>query len=174
MRLKGRFHMKTVAGLLISTFFIAASVASLQAQTWDKQMNSLGRFEVLRQFNDEAVLDKETGLVWQRSPDTEWQPYSVAAFRCILGPIGGRRGFRLPAVHELASLVDPSRTDLALPPGHPFQNIVGTYYWSATTDAGDPTRVWTLEFGVGGPEPNFRSDSWRFWCVRSGQGIDTQ
>ncbi len=37
--------------------------AGAQLQSWDKQINGPGRFTVLGQFNNEAVLDRETGLV---------------------------------------------------------------------------------------------------------------
>jgi hypothetical protein len=32
------------------------------AASWDTKITGAGRFKVLSQFNDEAVLDKETGL----------------------------------------------------------------------------------------------------------------
>src|SRR5512135_1444285 len=41
--------------------------------SWSKKLpcdstTNCPRFEVLADFNNEAVLDKETGLVWERSP----------------------------------------------------------------------------------------------------------
>ncbi|MBK6395800.1 MAG: DUF1566 domain-containing protein [Betaproteobacteria bacterium] len=50
---------------------------------------------------------------------------------CAMRAIGGRRGWRLPSVHELASLVDPAATNPALPSGHPFLNVQSGIYWSA-------------------------------------------
>ena len=34
-----------------------------QPQSWDKTINGASRFKVLNDFNKEAVLDRETGLV---------------------------------------------------------------------------------------------------------------
>ena len=42
------------------------STATAQIQSWDKQLGG-GRFKVLAQFNNEAVLDQETGLVWEQN-----------------------------------------------------------------------------------------------------------
>ncbi len=45
----------------------ASSAAAAAPQSWDRVIpNGAKRFKVLEQFNQEAVLDVETGLVWHR------------------------------------------------------------------------------------------------------------
>ena len=94
-----------------------------------------------RVFGGVAVLDKETGLVWERSPDergvaVEW---ATASGRCIKRTLGNRLGWRLPTVEELLSLYDPTATVFSSQPrissGHPFLNVrcSGDRYWTATT-----------------------------------------
>jgi len=88
---------------------------------------------VLDAFGGAAVLDKETGLVWERSPSTGWQNWNSAQAYCNVSAVGGRKGWRLPTLQELASLVDPTQFNPALPLNHPFQDVTPLFYWSATT-----------------------------------------
>jgi hypothetical protein len=131
------------------------------------------RFIVLADWNSEAVLDRETGLVWQKSPSasTNW---SSARERCSSERTGGRKGWRLPSVHELASLVDPTQLNPALPSGHPFPSVQSTFYWSATTLADNTDTAWIVGLGTGGVHPAGAKSSFDFsvWCVRGGMNAD--
>ncbi len=91
---------------------------------------------MLSEFNGEAVLDNGTGRVWEQSPDTGAQSWIGALNHCYGRNVGGRMGWRLPTIEELASLVDPNNPGGVpfLPPGHPFDNVQSGY-WSATTVA---------------------------------------
>jgi hypothetical protein len=149
--------------------------------SWSKKLpcnsqTNCPRFEVLADFNNEAVLDKETGLVWEKSLRTYSRDCVTARNLCINSKLGGRMGWRLPTVQELLSLIDPTiGPGLSLPSGHPFVNFQLAYYWTATTTS-DTTGVWTAGVwnggGAGGGEPKTNSNY--FICVRSGQGVDAQ
>ena len=92
--------------------------------------------------------------------------------------MGGRHGWRLPIIEELASLVDPNNPggDPDLPPGHPFSNVQSASYWSATTVASDSTRAWAVFLASGGVDTIVTSGTSLFhvWCVRGGQGVNPQ
>lgn len=161
--------------------------------SWDQQLDVSKRFIVLSnwgnggesRFGGDAVLDKETGLVWERSPHPVVPaPYNLynwlqAQAECIDSYVGGRMGWRLPTIQELASLNDPSvpSPGPALPVGHPFINVLSEQYWSATINARDTTMAWTVNFQYGGYGATLTSDKSNIhnvWCVRGGSGSDTQ
>src|SRR4030042_3011678 len=143
---------------------------------------------------DDMVLDRETGLVWMRDPSTytnstttDWKH---ALQRCNEMALGGRAGWRLPTVSELASLVDGAHIRPALPSGHPFINVKWDYdsdgllphYWTATSFISDVYTdfAYTILFYYGARWENYKnqteSSARRYynWCVRGGQGVDPQ
>ena len=127
---------RTFYAFLIAAFFgcfalglMAPPAEALDLRDWGKQFsNASGRFDVLSQFNNEAVLDKETQLVWERSPAGEDENWVPARFDCANKEVGGRKGWKLSSFDQLASLVD-TNSDLCngggpcLPDGHPFSGV---------------------------------------------------
>src|SRR5438128_10641825 len=95
--------------------------------SWDQQLDCTKthcpRFIVLSDWSGAAVLDLETGLVWEQSPSASPADWFGAQARCNSLTAGDRLGWRLPTLQELASLVDPTQSNPALPPGHPFSNV---------------------------------------------------
>ena len=73
---------------------------------WSQILPAADRFRLV--MGGAAVLDRETGLVWEQSPDTNLQTWLSAQFHCNALATGGRLGWRLPTLQELASLVDPN------------------------------------------------------------------
>jgi len=132
------------------------------------------RFIVLSDMDNVAVLDKETGLVWERSPSTSGFYWDRALNHCDTLTVGNRKGWRLPTLQELASLVDRSvhSPGPTLPPGHPFINVqTSSFYWSGETISGLAAGV---RFSNGLVAVECRSCNYFVWCVRSGQGVDPQ
>lgn len=143
------------------------------SQSWDKKLPGVSRFTVLSDFGGAAVRDNETGLVWEQSPETKTVNWSGARFHCTSLKISGRMGWRLPSVHELASLVDPSVSPgPTLPAGHPFAHAQAAHYWSATSFAGKPTHAWNVGFVMGMVHDIKITDKHNVWCVRGGNNAD--
>jgi hypothetical protein len=144
---------------------------------WDQKIQGTQRFICLFDWNNEAVLDRETGLVWQRTPAGSLANFHDAVFGCYFAATGGRRGWRLPAPEELLSLIDPTQSNPALPAGHPFQGISIEAYWSATT-LFPPTPTTSggavfVNFNNGGVGSATTDGSEGFWCVRGGSHLLT-
>src|SRR5690242_3466845 len=77
-------------------------------QNWDKKLPNDSRFTVLPDFNNLAVRDNETGLVWERTPEASSRTWEDAVRTCWLRQVAARAGWHLPMIEELATLVDPT------------------------------------------------------------------
>jgi hypothetical protein len=135
---------------------------------WSYQVPVADRFQIV--LAGTAVLDRETGLVWHRSPTTGFAvAWASAVDNCLTFDIGGRFGWRLPTAPELTSLG-------VLAAGHPFAPAaVGVKFWTATTLTSAPTKALAVTHFVGslGLDYPLKSDNtdYHLWCVR-GPGRD--
>jgi hypothetical protein len=176
--------------LVIPLLAIALSVATnataqngpyYATPSWDQKIQcdtsaTCPRFIVLANWNNEAVLDRETGLVWEKSPTGSLDWEGAQNSTCNIKAVGNRKGWRLPTTQELASLMDPSVLSPGpmLPAGHPFTGVQSSYYWSATVSATGAGRAWAVSFGNGDVGTGNESNTFFVWCVRGGQGPDAQ
>jgi hypothetical protein len=139
--------------------------------TWSQIIPGSERFELV--MGGAAVLDKETGLVWEQSPDTTKRTWTSACSHCYQKEVANRKGWRTPTIEELASLVDNDNSPLALPTNHPFSNVQMSFYWSSATVAGSTGYAWYVYFYGGGfVGSRVKGGSNYVWCVRGGHGHD--
>jgi len=150
-------------------------VATTQTQpSWDQTLPTAERFVRVLPTTatpaGEGVLDKETGLVWEQSPLTTTHTWSSARFQCTSRTVGNKKGWRLPSVHELASLVDPTNPggNPDIPAGAPFANLQSFGYWSAATLVDTPADAWVVVFLDGFVGTNGKAFGNFVWCVRGG------
>ena len=136
--------------------------------SWDRRINNAQRrFKLLSDFSDKAVLDRETGLVWERQPSNQTFAWPNAR------------------LNELASLVDPTITDPGVPrvqAGHPFLNVQPGMYWTATLFAEQPGFAMAVNFlfvagsdaPIGVTDANVAGGLYHVWAVRGGTpGVDS-
>lgn len=140
--------------------------------SWSRALPPSERFVVLAAFNNEAVLDRNTGLVWERAPIRDGRHWASAQYACLSATTGGQMGWRLPSISELTSLVDPGTTNPALPAGSPFDLGGRAFFWSATRRALFTDLAWGVNIRDGFVDDYEFSLSVSPWCVRGGTNSD--
>jgi hypothetical protein len=179
MQLRSALYAAVACFLVNSAPVDAQTVANgpyYATPAWDQTLPSNTRFIVLANMNQEAVLDRETGLVWERQPTTELLDYTPALFRCRLLVKGNRQGWRMPTQEEIRTLVSIGVIDGftdQLPPGHPFILQPARTYWTSTGVYHDPTIITMMRFQRPDTTPGFTRDAGNLesvWCVRA-QGV---
>lgn len=140
--------------------------------SWDQKLPSATRFIVLTNWGGEAVLDRETGLVWALEREVGDLNYEAASHACLQKSLGGRGGWRLPTMQELTRTAGIGPATIA---DSPFAFLNGTLYfglWSTTADP-RPNQTagrWVLRAKPYLPFTAYRSDDVNLgsaWCVQS-------
>ena len=190
-----RQMMTYVCGLTVAVLILCATSAPAQTTgvgpyyatpSWDQTLPcatpaNCSRFIVLTNMNGEAVLDRETGLLWEKTPQAAAVTRVSAVLQCLQRQIGGRMGWRVPAAAELFSLMDTNNTPpffpapAALPLGHPFVGVNAIFWSTANVGApfGPADRGFISVSMPGGiTQTGGSSDLIRVWCVR-GPGGDS-
>ncbi len=137
-------------------------------RNWQNAHPAGQRFSLLPTFNNAAVFDKETGLVWELSPQTATVTWNEARATCVNRVIGEQKGWRLPAPSEMRSLVGPAvdAPGPNLPPGHPFLNVQPTSYWTVVPEANQPSYARYVDAFLGNVLSFIKLYTFPVWCVQ--------
>lgn len=143
-------------------------------QNWQRAHPADRRFVILPTYNNDAVLDKETGLVWELAPRAAAVTWNEARILCTTRDTGGQKGWRLPAPSEMRSLVGPAvdAPGPNLSPGHPFLNVQPTSYWTVVPEANQPSYAKYLDAFLGNVLSLTRIYTFPVWCVRGPVKMD--
>lgn len=138
---------------------------------WNKNLPATGgcdsqRFDCVL-AGDVAVLDHETGIVWERVPDSTTRDWDAAYQFCAGRTIGGRQGWRLPSLSEQQSLLDGA----SLPSEHPFTLPTVPTFWTTTPGGVAPDEIFVVLMSNGTTGTNVVTNTLKAWCVR-GPGAD--
>lgn len=166
-----RLSKYLVAALLWAPLLVAGTANAVDLRSWDRKMNDVTkRFVVLAAFGNQAVLDMETQLVWERTPHPTYTSWWNSGYsQCGIKSVGGRKGWRLPSLYELMTLVDSSvSSGPMLPAGHPFIGLQATdSFW--TTSIASQGNDYAVGVRIGTsvltayPKVSYAA---RPWCVR--------
>ncbi len=116
------------------------------------------------------VVDKVTGLIWQKEDDNDIKTWDEAWTYCqSLGDPPSKIGsdWRLPRIDELMTIVNYNNKAPAINPNAFPSTNFSVFYWSATTVASNSGGAWGVIFEYGDKENNFSKENEGFVrCVR--------
>lgn len=105
---------------------------------------------------DGTVLDNNTGLVWEKSPQDDRLQYGEALSYCSALELGGRDNWRVPSIKELYSLAD-NRGELLKPEEGEPTPYIDTEYFDFSYPKGHMAfagQYWSSTLYVKGPVQN--------------------
>lgn len=94
--------------------------------------------ERFQSISQDEILDTETGLVWRRDDQANLTWYQAINDARSLG-----KEWKLPTIHELFTLVDPTKSD----PATGFPDIRNRRFWSSSSCANHTDYAWSVYFG---------------------------
>jgi hypothetical protein len=112
----------------------------------------------------DGIQDQITGLTWQQSDDGTTYTMANAATHCT--SLGGT--WRLPAMNELMTIVDPRAASPSLDPAFTFTSTGGYVYWTSTwgSCAGMPMGIaYAVDFSTGASSQTNTTTTYRARCV---------
>lgn len=142
--------------------------------SWSRLLSSTGgcnsqRFECVL-ANDEGVLDRETGVVWERQPAESAVDWDSAIRVCHDRATGNRSGWRLATISELESLLDSQSVD-GLPTDHPFSlGVADDAFWSSIRNTLSAGRSMRVDLSDASVVDDLVDTPHRIWCVRGPSG----
>lgn len=150
---------------------------TLDATNGDGQGCGSSRYACV--LSGQAVLDLETGLVWQRDGGTVATTWANAISLCYGQYLGGKWGWRVPTFPEIMSLASGAPPVVAA--ASPFTNIgagglSGSLYWTSSVDEANATQAWGMSWGyAAGPVAKSGAGgvTGKVLCVRSGESMAT-
>jgi hypothetical protein len=95
------------------------------------------------------VRDVATGLTWQRKAPDKKVRFDAARAYCAQLSVGGQKGWRVPSLVELLTLIDERGAAPPIIDAAAFPDTKAGSYWSSSTFSGGPTSSWYVSFGEG-------------------------
>jgi len=182
MKIVTKTYLGFIAYVSLLFSFLALGNVVAKDQSWGAIPDTSARFKSLANLNHEAVLDRETGLIWQQCPPGGRASWGSAFSSCLRRMIGGRGGWRLPTTDELTSLNEGLGFANFSPSPFCSDATLEIDYWSSTEITvidefgNEDRRAYYVRQDPSIP-PQFetpigiekKDQSHRFWCVRGGQ-----
>lgn len=111
-----------------------------------------------------VVHDDYTRLTWQRDVEHDNFAWESAGAHCAKLDSNGK-GWRLPSLRELLTLVDATRTEAAIDPAA-FPNTPSEFFWSSSPSVTPAGTAWGVNFTRGSSGAALVGTSAHVRCVR--------
>jgi hypothetical protein len=124
------------------------------------------RFFETGPVGEKAILDRGTGLIWQRSylDESSEKTWNDALEYCEGSGYGGYDDWRLPNINELFSLVNMETSGIA----SEFPAMPALSFYSSTTSTGMLSVAWVVDFDTGITYYENKENFSAVRCVRGG------
>jgi len=131
------------------------------------EMNTSGRFFM---NNDETVVDTQTGLMFSTITSHDQMNWENALIYSEQLTHAGFTDWRLPNIQELTSILNFSKSDIAIDSQF-FSGLRPDAYWASTTVSNSPNLAWAVHFDAGYIYRYRKSDLYWIQVVRGGQSL---
>ena len=116
--------------------------------------------------NEIIVLDRVTGLMWQRNLSAATVSLADAKLQCARLNLAGYDDWRLPSRIELVSILDLTRVEPAIDVTA-FPQTPSDWFWTSSLAANDPQAAWYVYFYFGYPKTDIATNKFSSRCVRT-------
>lgn len=116
----------------------------------------------------DVVVDRITGLMWQRRLSNGLMSWAKAQQACADLTLAGHSDWRLPSRIELVSLLDSTRTRPSIDV-EAFPDTPSEWFWTSSRAADDPNSAWYVYFYFGYPRTDDVTNAFSVRCVRTEQ-----
>ena len=113
-----------------------------------------------------VVVDRVTGLMWQRNLPNKFFTFADAGPECERLALAGHHDWRLPSRIELVSLIDTTRTQPSINQ-EAFPGTPSDWFWTSSLAVDDPSSAWYVYFYFGYPKTDDMTSQFSVRCVRS-------
>jgi Protein of unknown function (DUF1566) len=112
-----------------------------------------------------VVVDRTTGLMWQRISPNQFFTFVQAQRQCDKLSLAGYDDWRLPSRIELVSILDTRRTQPSIDVDV-FPETASDWFWTSSLSADNPRAVWYVYFYLGYPKTDDITNQFSVRCVR--------
>jgi hypothetical protein len=114
----------------------------------------------------DTVRDIGTGLTWQRVVPAKTLVLDAARAYCADLPLAGDKGWRVPSMVELLTLIDEQAASGPMIDRAAFPNTPSDAFWTSTDFGGTPGMAWQVYFDHGNGLYGLPNAMFHVRCVR--------